>query len=110
MQLRHHLLACSRRGARLTPPIASTFVGTDAREGCYRWLNLPPIQRSATKSRLQNDRGFAGVAPTHTGEMQPMASHIDQPARWRIGRRIQSTGNPLIEQSYPCQQDQNERE
>ena len=95
MQFFHDLLAGARAWPGLTPAIACSIIGADAREACHGWLDLAPIKRGSSQSRIENHRWTAGAG---TVDMELVAPDIHEFAWSGIASSVNRAGNGLREQ------------
>src|SRR5437899_5613935 len=96
MQLGHDLLAGARAWPGLTPAIARAIIRADAREARHRWLDLAPVKRGSSQSRIEDHRW---TARARTVDVELVAPDIDEFAgRW-IASGVHRAGNSLRDQS-----------
>ena len=95
MQFFHYLLAGARAWSALTPAVARSIIGADACEACHCWLNLAPIERGSSQSRIENHRWTACAG---TVDMEPVAPDIHEFAGRRIVISVNCARNGLIGQ------------
>ena len=103
MQFFDYLLAGARPWSTLTPAVTRPIIGADACEACHCWLNLAPIKRGSSQSRVENHRWTACAG---TVDMKPIAPDIHEFAGRRIVISVNRARNGLKRQ--PKQQQSHE--
>ena len=96
MQFCHDLLAGARAWPGLTPAIARAIIRADAREARHGWLNLAPIKRGSSQSRIEDHRWTACAG---TVDMELVAPDIHEFAGRGIVSGVNRVRNGLRDQS-----------
>src|SRR6478752_220454 len=92
MQFCHYVLAGARARPALTPAIAHSIIRADAREARHCWLDLAPIKRGSSQSRIENHRWTACAG---TVDVEPVAPDIHEFAWRRVASSVNRTCNGL---------------